>query len=105
MKTVTKKELVQTISDKMQCSQQLAGTMVQCTLDTILEALAEHGRIELRNFGIFEVKERKPHQGLNPKTGERVQVERHFAITFTPGKLAGELVNDQFQSRELRDLD
>ena len=105
MKTVTKKELVQTISDKMQCSQQFTGEMVQCTLDTILEALAEHGRIELRNFGIFEVKERKPHLGLNPKTGERVQVERHYAITFAPGKLAAEHINDQFQSRELRSLD
>jgi len=101
MKTVTKKALVQTISDKIQCSQQFTNEMVQCTLDTILEALAENGRIELRNFGIFEVKERKPHQGVNPRTGEAVQINRHYAITFTPGKFAGEYVNERFQGREM----
>ncbi|MBX9579468.1 MAG: HU family DNA-binding protein, partial [Gemmataceae bacterium] len=44
------------------------------------------GRIELRNFGVFEVKQRKPRKARNPRTGARVDVEAKNVVTFQPGK-------------------
>jgi hypothetical protein len=48
--------------------------------------LLEERRIELRNFGVFEVKRRKPRKARNPRTGERVDVEAKNVVTFKPGK-------------------
>jgi integration host factor subunit beta len=44
------------------------------------------GRMELRNFGIFEVKKRKPRRARNPRTGERVDVPAKLVVTFKPGQ-------------------
>ncbi len=60
--------------------------IVQRVFDGIVEALLENGRIELRNFGIFEVKKRKPRQARNPKTGDKVKVPARLAVTFKPGR-------------------
>ncbi|MFN0197995.1 MAG: HU family DNA-binding protein, partial [Planctomycetaceae bacterium] len=46
----------------------------------------EERRIELRNFGVFEVKKRAARKARNPRTGERVDVEAKFVVTFKPGK-------------------
>lgn len=55
----------------------------------------ENGRIELRIFGIFEVKKRKPRQASNPKTGEKVEVAARLAITFKPGREMLEQIRSQ----------
>jgi DNA-binding protein HU-beta/integration host factor subunit beta len=44
------------------------------------------GRIELRNFGVFEVKKGKPRQARNPRTGEKVKVPARLVVTFKPGR-------------------
>ena len=44
------------------------------------------GRIELRNFGVFEVKQRKPRKARNPRTGEKVKVPAKLVVTFKPGR-------------------
>jgi integration host factor subunit beta len=54
--------------------------------DAIIDALASDGRIELRNFGVFEVKRRAPRKARNPKTGDRVSVPEKLVVTFKPGK-------------------
>src|SRR5262249_50743145 len=54
--------------------------------DAIVDTLIEVGRIELRNFGVFEVKMRKARKARNPRTGERVDVEPKKVVTFKPGK-------------------
>jgi len=59
--------------------------IVQLTFDTITEALLRGERVELRNFGIFKVKVRKPKQGRNPKTGEVVPVPERKVVVFKPG--------------------
>src|SRR5581483_274219 len=51
-----------------------------------VDTLIQDGRIELRNFGVFEVKRRKPRKARNPRTGEKVDVEAKNVVTFKPGK-------------------
>src|SRR5947209_6402945 len=60
--------------------------IVQQTFDAIVETLLSEKRIELRNFGVFEVKRRKSPKARNPRTGERVDVEPKYVVTFKPGK-------------------
>jgi DNA-binding protein HU-beta/integration host factor subunit beta len=57
---VTKKEIVRTISEEIGLTQLKTKEIVQKTFDAIVEALVEERRIELRNFGVFEVKRRAP---------------------------------------------
>lgn len=83
---MTKKEIVKTISDEMQLTQLKTKEIVQKTFDAIVETLVTERRIELRNFGVFEVKKRAARKARNPRTGERVDVEEKFVVTFKPGK-------------------
>lgn len=83
---MTKKEIVKQISDKIGLTQLKTKEIVQQTFDAIVDALLEIGRIELRNFGIFEVKQRKARRARNPRTGERVDVPPKYVVTFKPGK-------------------
>src|SRR5262245_66554826 len=66
--------------------------IVQLTFDAIVDTLLEDKRIELRNFGVFEVKQRKARKARNPRTGERVDVPPKNVVTFKPGKEMEELV-------------
>ncbi|QDT59091.1 DNA-binding protein HU 1 [Stieleria bergensis] len=91
---VTKKDIVRTISDELDLTQQQTKEIVQRTLDLIIEALARDGRIELRNFGIFEVKRRAARRARNPLTNEVVPVPAKQVVTFKPGKLMEEKVQD-----------
>src|ERR1700692_367485 len=84
--TVTKKEIVKQISDRIGLTQLKTKEIVQQTFDAIVDTLLEVGRIELRNFGVFEVKMRKARKARNPRTGERVDVEPKKVVTFKPGK-------------------
>jgi nucleoid DNA-binding protein len=83
---VTKKEIVKDIADKANLTQLKTKEIVQWTFDAIVETLCEDGRIELRNFGVFEVKRRKARKARNPRTGDPVQVEEKNVVTFKPGK-------------------
>ncbi|MCS7046197.1 MAG: integration host factor subunit beta [Gemmataceae bacterium] len=83
---MTKKEIVKQISEKLGLTQLKTKEIVQKTFDAIVETLLEERRIELRNFGVFEVKRRKPRKARNPKTGERVYVAAKNVVTFKPGK-------------------
>lgn len=83
---MTKKEIVRTISEELGLTQLKTKEIVQKTFDAIVETLVEEGRIELRNFGVFEVKRRAPRKARNPRTGDRVFVPEKFVVTFKPGK-------------------
>jgi nucleoid DNA-binding protein len=83
---VTKKEIVKTISDEIGLTQLKTKEIVQKTFDAIVETLVEEGRIELRNFGVFEVKKRAARKARNPRTGDKVSVPEKFVVTFKPGK-------------------
>ena len=83
---MTKKEMAKTIADKVSITQLQAQEIIQRVLDGITETLVQEGRIELRNFGVFEVKKRKPRTARNPKTGESVSVPAKLVVTFKPGR-------------------
>ncbi len=83
---MTKKEIVKEISEELGLTQLKTKEIVQKTFDAIVKTLLREGRIELRNFGVFEVKRRKARKARNPRTGEKVDVEPKNVVTFKPGK-------------------
>lgn len=91
---VTKKEIVRTIADEIGLTQLKTKEIVQKTFDAIVETLVEDHRIELRNFGVFEVKKRAARKARNPRTGEKVEVAEKFVVTFKPGKEMEERVRE-----------
>jgi len=92
---VTKKEIVKDIADILGLTQLKTKEIVQMTFDAIIETLVNNSdhRIELRNFGVFEVKQRAARKARNPRTGERVDVPPKNVVTFKPGKRMEELVH------------
>ena len=99
---MTKKEIVKTISDEIGLTQLKTKEIVQKTFDAIVETLVEEGRIELRNFGVFEVKKRAARKARNPRTGQRVDVPEKFVVTFKPGKEMEERVRQLEQQKAER---
>jgi nucleoid DNA-binding protein len=91
---VTKKEIVKQISDQIGLTQLKTKEIVQKTFDAIVDTLIAETRIELRNFGVFEVKRRKARKARNPRTGEKVDVEPKNVVTFKPGKEMEERVRN-----------
>lgn len=83
---MTKKEIVKQISEQLGLTQLKTKEIVQKTFDAIVETLLTERRIELRNFGVFEVKRRKARKARNPRTGAKVDVEPKNVVTFKPGK-------------------
>ena len=94
---MTKKEIVKTISEEIGLTQLKTKEIVQKTFDAIVETLVDEGRIELRNFGVFEVKKRAARKARNPRTGDKVFVPAKFVVTFKPGKEMEERVRQMEQ--------
>ena len=93
---MTKKEIVKTISEEIGLTQLKTKEIVQKTFDAIVDTLVQDNdhRIELRNFGVFEVKKRAARKARNPRTGEKVYVKEKFVVTFKPGKEMEERVRE-----------
>jgi len=92
--TLTKRDLVNRISDETGLVQQQVLDVVQKTLDHIAEALAKGDKVELRNFGVFEVKVRKARVGRNPNAPETdVPIPPRSMVKFKAGKeMRGEVL-------------
>ena len=90
---MTKNGIALRIAKQMDMHQTTVKRIVQMTLDSITEALAAEGRLELRDFGVFEVKTRQPRKARNPKTGETVMVPSRKAVTFKAGRFMEDRVN------------
>lgn len=85
--TLTKRDLVIRISNETGLVQQQVFTVIQKTLDYISEALAKGDKVELRNFGVFEVKVRKARVGRNPNAPETdVPIPERSVVKFKSGK-------------------
>ncbi len=89
---MTKKEIVKTISDETGLTQLEIKRIVQRTFDAIIDTLVKEGRVELRNFGVFQVRPRAARKARNPRTGHQVTVPEKFVVTFKPGKEMESLV-------------
>ncbi len=86
MTTITKKQLVEKISVETDQTKVKTKAIVQLFLDTIRKELEHSNRIELRDFGVFEVKQRSSRVGRNPRTGETVKVPSRKVVTFKVGR-------------------
>lgn len=91
--TLTKRDLVIRISEESGLTQQDVTSVVQKTLDHISEAVSKGDKVELRNFGVFEVRTRKARVGRNPNAPEKdVAIPARSVVKFKPGKEMAELV-------------
>ena len=85
--TLTKRDLVVRISSETGLVQQQVLDVIQKTLDYIADALAKGEKVELRNFGVFEVKVRKARVGRNPNAPEKdVPIPQRAVVKFKAGK-------------------
>ncbi|OGW84675.1 MAG: integration host factor subunit beta [Omnitrophica bacterium RIFCSPLOWO2_01_FULL_45_10] len=82
---MTKKDLVLKITEEANLKQVDVKLIVQKTLDRITDSLSKGETVELRNFGVFKVKSRKPRIGRNPKTGSVVPIPERKVVSFKPG--------------------
>ncbi len=87
MRTVTKKELVNRIAEKTGVTKVVAKDIIQSFLDAIIEELAEGNRLEFREFGVFETKERAARRAQNPRTLEKVDVPAKRIVKFKVGRM------------------
>jgi nucleoid DNA-binding protein len=99
---VTKKEIVKTISDEIGLTQLKTKEVVQRAFEAIIDTLVEDERIELRNFGVFEVKMRAARKARNPRTGDKVSVPEKLVVTFKPGKEMEERVRQAHERKKAR---
>ncbi|MBI3615568.1 MAG: integration host factor subunit beta [Candidatus Omnitrophica bacterium] len=82
---MTKKEIVLKVAAETNLKQLDVKKAVQKSLEAIVASLAKGETVELRNFGIFKVKQRKGRTGRNPRTGEKVPVPPKRVVVFKPG--------------------
>lgn len=85
---MTKKDIVIEVAQRPELSeltQTQIKLVIQATLDHIIDSLLKGQNIELRNFGVFKVKDRKGRMARNPRTGQKVQVADRKVVVFKPG--------------------
>ena len=87
MATITKKELVDRIADRVQVKRILVKRILQSFLDEVTGELAKENRLEFREFGVFETRTRAARIAQNPKTLERVEVPAKKTVKFKMGRL------------------
>ena len=90
---MTKRDLVVRIADETGLIQQDVYAVIQKTLDYVVESLAKGETVEFRNFGVFEVRERKPRIGRNPnRPSQVVTIPSRKVVKFKPGKIMKQVV-------------
>jgi integration host factor subunit beta len=87
MATITKKELIDRIAERTGNKRVVVKRIVQNFLDEVIGELAQGNRLEFRDFGVFEVKERAPRIAQNPKTMEKVKVPAKATVKFKVGRM------------------
>lgn len=97
--TVTKKELVNRISDQTGQTKVVVKDIIQRFLDEIIGELTDGNRLEFREFGVFEVRTRAARIAQNPRTLEKVMVPAKRVVKFKVGRLMREKVCDDPPAR------
>jgi nucleoid DNA-binding protein len=93
---MTKRDLVMRIADETGLIQQDVYAVIQKSLDYIVEALEQDETVEFRNFGVFEVRERKQRVGRNPNKPENVvTIPARKVVKFKPGKIMREKITGE----------
>ena len=90
---MTKRDLAVRIASELNINQADVATVIQSTLDHITDELSAGRRVELRNFGVFELKIRKSRVGRNPKKPENVvTIPEQVTVKLKMGKIMAEKV-------------
>jgi integration host factor subunit beta len=100
---MTKAELVDKVAATLQLPKQQTATVVEHFLQCIMDALRAGDKVELRGFGSFRLRHRRPRAARNPRTGTTVQVPAKTVPWFTPGKALQVMLNPHPRSRRLQD--
>ena len=100
MATITKKDLIDRISDTTQAKRVVVKRIVQQFLDEVVDELAADNRLEFRDFGVFETRTRTARIAQNPKTLERVPVSAKRSVKFKMGRLLKEKLSSAPQALE-----
>ena len=100
--TITKRELVNQISENLQIKQVIVKDIVQLFLDDIVTYLSKGERLEFRDFGVFEVVARKARVAQNPKTLKKVLVPERKVVKFKVGQTMKEIVRKNLEESEKR---
>lgn len=82
---MTKKDIALKVADATGIKQIIVKKVLQGIFDCVIESLLRDEKIELRNFGVFKIKTRKPRIGRNPRTGQTVPVPTRKVVVFKPG--------------------
>ena len=93
MATITKKELVNRISAKTGQTKVVTKQVIQMFLDEIIDELGLGNRLEFREFGVFEIKERAARKAQNPRTLQKVEVPAKRVVKFKVGRMMKERVS------------
>lgn len=92
MSTTTKKDLIDRIAQDTKFKRSDVREIVQSFLDNVITELGDGNRLEFRDFGVFELRNRAPRMAQNPRTLERVPVPARRAVKFKIGRLMREAV-------------
>jgi integration host factor subunit beta len=95
--SMTKSDLIEVLANKLRLPKGKAELIVNCVFDTMEHSLRRGERIEIRGFGSFEIREYKPYEGRNPRTGAPVEVKEKRLPFFKVGKELKERVNTAFE--------
>lgn len=95
VRTVTKKELVNRIADATGVTKVVAKEIIQSFLNAIIDELSEGNRLEFREFGVFESRERAARRAQNPRTLEKVEVPAKRIVKFKVGRLMRKKVSGE----------
>jgi len=93
-RTITKKELVARIADRTGQTKVVARDVIQLFLDEIIDELGRGNRLEFREFGVFEIKERAARKAQNPRTLEKVDVPAKRVVKFRVGRMMKQRVGE-----------
>ncbi len=100
MSTTTKKDLIDRIADETKYKRNDVRIIVQAFLDSVVTELGEGNRLEFRDFGVFEIRERAPRMAQNPRTLERVPVPARRTVKFKVGRLMKQAVDKSLSPKE-----
>ncbi len=81
-----KKEIVNTLAEKHELTQVQVYDVLHSFFEEVVLSLETFGVIELRNFGVFKVKKRKPRKARNPRNNVEVEIGERYVLTFKPGR-------------------
>ena len=101
MPTTTKKDLIDRIADETKYKRSDVRIIVQTFLDNVISELGNGNRLEFRDFGVFELRDRAPRMAQNPRTLERVPVPARRTVKFKVGRLMKEAVDKSISKNEM----